>query len=164
MVSMQSQPTRCPAGQPLKLKVHRTCIAGKVLRLSAQTLETMSTMPSQACQVETTVGSASPTRSNTPLFTPQVLIPTTWAQSFSVKDKQLLIPVCRLLHRLQAYRLRVHSGHSKPLPWRLAHQARASHANTSACVRRAAKRSGLPRNDDGLAAQAKLHNRIRIRK
>jgi hypothetical protein len=147
MASMLSQHALCLPGLPSNLKDRRICRAGIAPRLSAQAIEILSTAPSQAHQVQIIMDLVSPTRSNTLLSSPQSLDPTTWAKSISVKDKQWFSPVCLLLHKVRAYRLRVHFDHNNPLQWFPVHQARASHANhasTSDCVRRAPKKSDRP--------------------
>jgi hypothetical protein len=144
MALIQSQPPPCPSGQPLKVKSHRTCRAGKALTLSAQVLETMSIMPSRARRVQIIVDSVSPIRFNTLLSIPRCLKPTTWAPSFLVKGRQRLSRACPLLHKLQGYRLKVHFRCSKHLPWSRVHRVPASPGRTNACAQKAAKRSGRP--------------------
>lgn len=144
MASIPSQPPPCPPGRLLKVRDLRTCRAGKVLNLSAQAFETMSTMPSRAHRVQIIVDWASPILFNTLHSIPQCLKPTTWAPSFLVKGRQWLRLGCPLRHKPQGSRLKVHFRHSKHLPGARVHRVHASPASTSACAPKEAKRSGQP--------------------
>ena len=84
MAWTQSTPPPCRPGSPLRVRHRRTWPAGKILTLSAQVLETMSTMPLRAHRGPITVDSASPVLFNTLLSIPQCLKPATRAPSFWV--------------------------------------------------------------------------------